>query len=347
MVGRVVLSVCTVVLLAGASFFSAPASGAATSGDWPQFRYGPEHTGENPYESVLSPATVPGLSQAWAAPEANSDIASPTVVDGVVYIGSGYPNGSLYALDAADGSVKWISAAGGFDYASPAVVDGVVYAASRNNRLYAMGASTGGVEWTSTIGYVTSAPSVAHGILYLQDNDRETHAFDAATGLQLWTADVGGFGGSSSSPAVADGTVYVQSADRRLYALDAGTGAVRWSAALGEFYLGSTSPTVAGGMVYAVTDHDKVYAFDASTGEPRWTSPATVVRPVSTPAVAGGMLFVGSTTAGCTRWMRRRASSDGPRNGSAPSTRHRSSRTASSARRRPGSFLLWMLRAGR
>src|SRR6266516_500309 len=33
--------------------------------DWPMFKYGPDHTGVNPYENVLSPSTVGGLQVGW------------------------------------------------------------------------------------------------------------------------------------------------------------------------------------------------------------------------------------------------------------------------------------------
>ena len=34
--------------------------------DWPQFRFGPDHLGTNPYENVLDPANVSGLSLGWS-----------------------------------------------------------------------------------------------------------------------------------------------------------------------------------------------------------------------------------------------------------------------------------------
>jgi len=36
--------------------------------DWAMFRYSPAHSGSNPFENVLSPASAGGLGQAWAAP---------------------------------------------------------------------------------------------------------------------------------------------------------------------------------------------------------------------------------------------------------------------------------------
>jgi eukaryotic-like serine/threonine-protein kinase len=61
--------------------------------------------------------------------------ASPTVANGVVYVGSAFRQ--IYALDAATGAVLWSYATGGAFASSPAVANGVVYAGSTDDNLYA------------------------------------------------------------------------------------------------------------------------------------------------------------------------------------------------------------------
>ena len=60
---------------------------------------------------------------------------SPTVANGVVYVGSNDDN--VYALDAASGTKKWIYHTGSFVECSPAVADGVVYVSSNDGNVYA------------------------------------------------------------------------------------------------------------------------------------------------------------------------------------------------------------------
>ena len=103
--------------------------------DWTQFHYDPQHTGFNPYEKVLSPANVAGLSQAWQYTTGGPIFSSPAVANGVVYVGT--YNSFLYALDARTGAFKWSYLTGGEVRSSPAVVNGVVYFGSYDSKLYA------------------------------------------------------------------------------------------------------------------------------------------------------------------------------------------------------------------
>ena len=68
---------------------------------WPQYHFDPCHTGYNPYEFFLSPATVGNLVLDWSYTTGYNVISSPAVVNGVVYVGS--IDGNLYALSASTG----------------------------------------------------------------------------------------------------------------------------------------------------------------------------------------------------------------------------------------------------
>jgi hypothetical protein len=73
--------------------------------DWAQFRYGPRHSGDNPFENVLTPGNVSGLGQAWAAATGGAITSSPAVAGGVVYVGSFNSLWEkLYAFNAATGA---------------------------------------------------------------------------------------------------------------------------------------------------------------------------------------------------------------------------------------------------
>jgi len=70
-------------------------------------------------------------------------VASPTVADGTVYVGSADSN--LYAVDAQTGTEQWRFQVGGV--ASPTVADGTVYVGSADSKLYAVDAQTGTEQW--------------------------------------------------------------------------------------------------------------------------------------------------------------------------------------------------------
>jgi outer membrane protein assembly factor BamB len=92
-------------------------------------------------------------SKIWSYP-AGPVSTSPTVADGVVYVGS--EGGIVYALNASSGAKIWSYATGdGCETgeecdpiaSSAAVVNGRVYVGSLYGNLYALRAATGGPLW--------------------------------------------------------------------------------------------------------------------------------------------------------------------------------------------------------
>lgn len=135
-------------------------------------------------------------------------VATPTVVDGTVYVGCW--DGYLYALDAADGSREWRHDLGTPISGSASVADGTVYVGGWDSVLYAID-TDGNEEWVLPVDRgdkITSKPAVADGVVYANADDGGLVAADA-DGTRLWR-----FGGpegdfNQSAPAVADGALFV------------------------------------------------------------------------------------------------------------------------------------------
>ena len=72
--------------------------------DWPMYGRNLEHAFSNP-DSRINPGNVASLQEVWTFPTGDAVTASPTVVDGVIYIGSW--DGFFYALDAHSGAMRW------------------------------------------------------------------------------------------------------------------------------------------------------------------------------------------------------------------------------------------------
>src|SRR6185436_19488924 len=87
----------------------------------------------------------------WSAsfPTAES-LGTPLVDDGVLY--SGGSEGTLYAIDAATGAVRWT--AGGFEAIETAVAisGGVVVASGMNRNVRALDRRDGRLLWTRDVG---------------------------------------------------------------------------------------------------------------------------------------------------------------------------------------------------
>jgi len=111
------------------------------------------------------------------------------VVNGVVYI-SGWYNvsnqkpGSVYALNATDGSLKWESLDGLGFTRGPAVSNGKLYVAADDGNLYALDATNGNVLWKSVVLPNGSGITVANSTVYTAGGG-SFYTFDLA-GNKLW-----------------------------------------------------------------------------------------------------------------------------------------------------------------
>jgi outer membrane protein assembly factor BamB/actin-like ATPase involved in cell morphogenesis len=221
----------------------------------------------------------------WSYTAGGPVTGSPALADGTVYIGSA--DGSVHALDQADGRLVWRFSAGS-PVLAPQARDGVVYAASRDGWVYAIGAADGTLRWRVRAGQaVSSSPAVAGETVYIGSDDNAVYAFSLA-GRRRWRA--GTSGPVPTTPAVAGGIVYAGAADGRLYALDAASGQRRWSAPVDATPF---STVAAPGAVFAGTADGTGHALEAGTGERRWRFPAAA--PVSGAAVAGDTVYFGSS----------------------------------------------------
>jgi eukaryotic-like serine/threonine-protein kinase len=161
-------------------------------------------------------------------------VSSPTVVDGIVYVGNRGMNPALYALTAQNGEQQWhLPFEGSWVDSSAALVDGIVYIGSSDwLRLSAIDAVTGNLKWQfKGSGYMWCSPAVANGMVYIGDTEQYFYAVNAATGQEAWRVQIGKaletvvsairpfHGGVVSSSVVADGVVYFGGLDGKLYAV--------------------------------------------------------------------------------------------------------------------------------
>ena len=123
--------------------------------------------------------TTPEPTKKWSYRTGDYITSSPTVANGIVYVGSEDHN--LYALDAASGRKHWSyrteSSIGGFLRSSPTVVNGIVYVGSFDYNLYALDAASGRKHWSYQTGYyVASSPTVVNGVVYVGSDDHSLYA---------------------------------------------------------------------------------------------------------------------------------------------------------------------------
>jgi outer membrane protein assembly factor BamB len=320
---RFIRTVSLVLAALGLVMAASGQPAGAVTVDWPQFRFDNNHTGFNPFETVLNRTNVPTLRLAWQAQLGKLvDFSSPAVVGGTVYIGSS--DGVLWAYPASGCGQSlcttplWKSTSVAQIIDSPTVSNGIVYVGSQTNfnsndgKLNAFSASGCGQSvcaplWQGLAGpqsILESSPAVSNGVVFVGSFDGKLYAFNAngcgqATCRPLWTAATGA--SIESTPTVAGGRVFIGSDDRKLYAFKAaGCGQSRcrpvWTGTLGSPVFQS-SPAVRNGVVYIGAQH-ALSAFNASgcgqpTCQPLWQAVDTLNFFDGSPAVAGGHVYIG------------------------------------------------------
>ena len=241
-------------------------------------------------------------ARAWDVDTGVPAIYKPTwAVDGgnVILAQEGVPARSY---DAATGA-KGVSFSTQEPYMTAlTAANGILYALDASGILYAFRTVTGAEIWHRQL--LSSGDQPGTGLtaegdaIYLGTVSGTLYAISAATGQALWTYHPGN--GIESAMAVADGMVYLKDGNGNVQAVDTASGKKTWSRA--SVRTGLSGVTAAGGLVYYSTDL-AVQALDAKTGAPvRAFTPSGTASGteafLSTPAVAGGMVFVGCSDDG-------------------------------------------------
>ena len=209
------------------------------------------------------------------------------------------------ALPGAIAEPLWTFAAGAPMWAGVALAGGRVYAGAEQGRLHSLEARTGRQRWVFQAGGAIRTRAVVAGRdIYLQADDGILYCLEAATGAVRWQLRVvatpivrlpvgdaeSRFDRFGSDVTVAGDALYLGTHDGRLLAVDRRRGVVRWEVAVGDSVL--AAPAVHRGSVYFGSYDGKVYAV-TTAGRRLWEHP--VGAPVvSTPAVAGPLVLVGS-----------------------------------------------------
>jgi outer membrane protein assembly factor BamB len=220
---------------------------AATASNWPAYMNGPLHQSWNSTATAITPSNAASVVKAWKwQPDAPTMTgqpgrglwASPTVVDGRIYIGA--KTGVFYALDEATGAVVWKTflgyvtktTCGTQGIVSTATVANdptsgkpTVYVASPNGIMFALDAATGLTVWQHQVVkpsqnvndfFLWSSPTLANGRIYIGLSSQcdkplvraGVAALDQASGNLLgtyYTVAAGRTGGSVWSSVAVDG----------------------------------------------------------------------------------------------------------------------------------------------
>jgi eukaryotic-like serine/threonine-protein kinase len=226
--------------------------------------------------------------------------ASPAIADGTLFIGSW--DSYFYALDANDGKEKWRFKTGvdpdihnqvGIA-SSASVAGGTVYFGCRDSHLYALDERSGEKQWSLDMhgSWVIASPAVRAGkVIYATSDSGLFSEVDANTGASDFTVKFRGWP-MFSSPAVAGDLAYIGSWAGTLTAIDLTAQKTAWTFQTDASKrlrpaLTNADGTPNYGAAYASSFYD-----DTVVGFARMM---TVGAMLSSPVVADGVIYVGST----------------------------------------------------
>lgn len=229
-------------------------------------------------------------------------LSTPTLVDGTLYLAN--VDETVYALDAASGTVRWrhqhtldIERSTSLELLgapAPAVAGDQVYVGFSDGFVVALGRADGDVRWTAEVGQGTYpdliAPPVPVGDAVIAGGFSEPLiAFAETDRVHRWRVETG----VAAPVATLDGQLYVPGTDGQLRKVDPRTGEVRWTWASGTDGT-LTTPVATPAGLFLTSGEGSLYLVDPETGTTRWRfAPGTVVNGAAAPvAVAGRDVYL-------------------------------------------------------
>jgi len=216
--------------------------------------------------------------------------SSPAFSGGTVYIGD--LAGVLHAVNASDGKRVWTFKASSEIKSSPVVVDNRVLIGSYDQHLYCISARNGSVLWkVKTNGPVHSTASISGGLAFIAGCDQLFRAIRIADGREMFNVSSGAYTGAS--PAISGTSAYYGTFDNEVLMVSLKDHRVGWryQHPQRKFPFYSSAAVTQNRIV--VGGRDKLVHGLNAAGKAVWTF-ATRARVESSPAIAGGRVFVGS-----------------------------------------------------
>jgi outer membrane protein assembly factor BamB len=190
-------------------------------------------------------------------------------------------DGTVTAVDAASGNVRWAATTGaGFLDQPIAAGDDLAIVSTRGDRdiraaVVGLRESDGSEAWRYqpvTTATVIGPASVGDGVGYVSLTDATVRSFDLSTGAERWSTRLNSVVFLGGPPVLVDGGVIVADAGGQVYRLDATTGERVWDFALNESVL-RTSPVAIEDVVVVGTVAGALDGFDLGNGDLIWRGP--------------------------------------------------------------------------
>jgi outer membrane protein assembly factor BamB len=218
---------------------------------------------------------------------------------GLLYVGT--RDGMLFALDAADGGIRWEQKLEDSVFGVPVLVAGedpLLLVGTEDGILHAIGLEDRQTRWRyETPGRLRNPPLVYEGVVFFVNSRDQIYALDLRTGTWRWQYEqelqtdftVFGHAGLSLLPSTDEGvelgTLYACFDDGKVVALAAGSGQSLWIASVappegGDFVDCDSTPLVdpQAGAVYVAGQSTGIVALSLDGGTELWRFPIRGAR---------------------------------------------------------------------
>jgi outer membrane protein assembly factor BamB len=222
----------------------------------------------------------------------------------------------VLALSAVDGSVKWRVRVQAPMRGAASFANGRLFVTTLDSTLLALSAEDGKVLWRyraqaiQTVPLGLPPPAIAGETVVAGFPSGEILAFRANDGRVIWSDSLAAAGGTSladvgsvrAAPVISGNNVIAIGMGGVGLSIDLRSGRRIWEREFG----GTEMPWAAGDWVFGATDAGEIAALQRDTGQARWAvslrPPAQGNKPqemvqLSSPLLAGGRLFVGTSRA--------------------------------------------------
>lgn len=228
------------------------------------------------YDGVFTALDLETGSIEWQTPLGDAIGSSPAYHDGTIYIAVEYipPDGSLFALDAARGTVVWESPRPNDHPHSTTAIDratGTTVVGSNDGFCYGWDFDSRESLWSFDTGEPIKGPvATFDGGAFFGSWDENFYRLDLEDGTVDWVHDARG--DIMSGPAIdrGRGVVYIGSHDHSLYAVDLTSGDLVWEANTGGKVIGCPTVTAEHVLVGSHDEKGHLSAYEKSTGDRVW-----------------------------------------------------------------------------
>ena len=237
------------------------------------------------------------------------------IVEGdTVFVATGLSE--MLALSAADGAVKWRERLPSPARGAPSFANGRIFVTTLDSTLLALSAEDGKLLWRYraqailTVPLGLPPPAIMGETVVAGFPSGEILALRANDGRVIWSDSLAAAGATSladvgsvrAAPVISGGRVIAIGMGGVGLSIDLRAGRRIWEREFG----GTEMPWAAGDWVFGATDAGEMAALHRESGQARWAvslrPPAQGNRPqemiqLSSPVLAGGRLFVGTSRA--------------------------------------------------